>query len=89
MLSALGQTRGLIIKAYPPSQVMHSQKNNPFAGATFLAGMPGLEPGTADPESAVLPLHYIPALLIFAQVSRRDTIRLNITFFSKKSTGSI
>ncbi len=27
----------------------------------FLAGKPGLEPGTDDPESSVLPLHHFPA----------------------------
>ena len=26
----------------------------------FLAGLPGLEPGKAGPESAVLPLHHSP-----------------------------
>ncbi len=31
------------------------------AGQTGLAGKPGLEPGTDDPESSVLPLHHFPA----------------------------
>ena len=31
----------------------------------FFVGIPGLEPGKAGPESAVLPLHHIPILFVF------------------------
>ena len=36
--------------------------NKKVAKLTFddLVGIPGLEPGKAGPESAVLPLHHIP-----------------------------
>ncbi len=80
----------------------------------IMAGKPGLEPGTADPESSVLPLHHFPArgnysgilyykkgitlirrssylfsvLLILAQVSRKDTVRLNTSFFAEESVVS-
>ena len=35
------------------------------AGGVFKVGLPGLEPGKAGPESAVLPLHHSPILKLF------------------------
>ena len=47
----------------------------------FLVGLPGLEPGKAGPESAVLPLHHSPIISSakLAQVNR--TTKQNAKFF--------
>ena len=56
-------------------------------------GIPGLEPGKAGPESAVLPLHHIPITLkhpcfLFAMQSYEvfaNRANFSETFFQKKS----
>ena len=47
----------------------HKQKTFRRRGKAFV-GLPGLEPGKAGPESAVLPLHHIPMLFRFISVLR-------------------
>lgn len=50
-----------------------SNRKNPFA----FVGLPGLEPGKAGPESAVLPLHHSPNKLC----SRRMPFEVNWLIF--------
>ena len=54
----------------------------------FFVGLPGLEPGTTGPESAVLPLHHIPMYFYFAGaklVLFPNKAKDFETFFIKKS----
>ena len=49
--------------------------------ALFLVGLPGLEPGKAGPESAVLPLHHSPIISGAKVVQVRRTTKQNAKFF--------
>ena len=69
-------------------------KKNRQALPDDFVGIPGLEPGKAGPESAVLPLHHIPITLkhpcfLFAMQSYEvfaNRANFSETFFSKKIT---
>ena len=47
----------------------------------LFAGLPGLEPGKAGPESAVLPLHHSPIISGAKVVQVRRTTKQNEKFF--------
>lgn len=38
----------------------------------FFVGLPGLEPGTTGPESAVLPLHHSPSFSLLRMQRYKD-----------------
>ena len=52
-----------------------------MSGFFFCVGLPGLEPGKAGPESAVLPLHHSP--IIFCECKGNDFFRIVKNFFHK------
>ena len=49
--------------------------------ALFFVGLPGLEPGKAGPESAVLPLHHSPIISGAKVVQVHRTTKQNEKFF--------
>ena len=54
-----------------------NKKKKPCQMQDFSVGLPGLEPGKAGPESAVLPLHHSPMLKCDAKIQQ---ISLKKTF---------
>ena len=62
------------------------QKKNPkplsiLGFRNFFVGVPGLEPGKAGPESAVLPLHHTPNLVFKTHLFRIAGAK--VVFFSE------
>ncbi len=82
-------------KTYLPDNSIGDWQNRNRALKNFQrpisVGIPGLEPGKAGPESAVLPLHHIPIVItckitIFS-ISRKiksEKKSNNLTFFTRK-----
>ena len=60
-------------------------KEHPKLDAHSIVGVPGLEPGKAGPESAVLPLHHTPIILIASAKVRTffETTKFFADFFLK------
>ena len=73
-------------------RVGYNQKMDVLLHIHLLVGVPGLEPGKAGPESAVLPLHHTPiplhqvAVFLIAGAKVRlflESPKLFATFFQK------
>ena len=62
--------------------VIRQKKRFPFGNLSV--GLPGLEPGKAGPESAVLPLHHSPRLICDAKVQLFFVIQIVLPFFLLK-----
>ena len=62
---------------------MHKKKRFPFGNLSV--GLPGLEPGKAGPESAVLPLHHSPRLKCDAKVQLFFVKKIVSAFFLLKN----
>ena len=72
-----------------PNRTENAQKKR-FPFGNLSVGLPGLEPGKAGPESAVLPLHHSPRLKCDAKVQLFFVKKIVSAFFllkkSKKSS---
>ena len=74
-----------------PYRVGHKKTLDDFSFSAFV-GIPGLEPGKAGPESAVLPLHHIP---IFDSKARKTPVsclrvqRYKLFLYLARKTGKI
>ena len=63
----------------------HKEKGFQIGSLFLLVGVPGLEPGKAGPESAVLPLHHTPIWLRFPKRGCKGTAFFGTTkVFPKK-----
>ena len=69
------------ISGYPDKKEMQ-KKRFPFGNLSV--GLPGLEPGKAGPESAVLPLHHSPMLKCDAKVQLFFVKKIFSPFFCLK-----
>ena len=60
------------------------KKKKPCQCKTSSVGLPGLEPGKAGPESAVLPLHHSPMLKCDAKIQQFSLKKTFSPFFYLK-----
>ena len=60
-----------------------------FPNGNLFVGLPGLEPGKAGPESAVLPLHHSPMLKCDAKVQLFSVKKMFWPFFCLKNQKKI
>ena len=56
---------------------------------SYFAGLPGLEPGKAGPESAVLPLHHSPMLNCDAKVQHFLVIQIFFELFLSQNAKKV
>ena len=63
MFKAISFRTGWLYSWHEIRQNIQQKKRDALANISLLVGVPGLEPGKAGPESAVLPLHHTPNLL--------------------------
>ena len=73
----------LILCVFKKGRVYKQKKRFPFGNLSV--GLPGLEPGKAGPESAVLPLHHSPRLICDAKVQLFFVIQIVLPFFLLKN----
>ena len=79
-------TKFLLSLFYTAAKSTGNAQKKRFPNGNLSVGLPGLEPGKAGPESAVLPLHHSPMLKCDAKVQLFSVKKMFWPFFLFKNS---